>query len=70
MLGVHDKQMDTDEYVYILPDYVGNENKTEIWVDYSSKPDGRDQDAKAAFEKAFVVSKIKMFLHVPDSQEL
>ncbi len=47
--------MDTDEYVFILPDYVGDENRAEIWVDYNDPPDGRDEDAKKAFQKALVV---------------
>ncbi len=55
MLKVLDKGLDTDEYVYILPDYVGDENRTQIWIDYTSPPDGRNEDARKAFQKALVV---------------
>ncbi len=55
MLKVHDKGLDTDEYVYILPDYIGDENRTEYWVNYIGPPDGRDEDARKAFERSFIV---------------
>uniref|UniRef100_A0A914UU88 Guanylate cyclase n=1 Tax=Plectus sambesii TaxID=2011161 RepID=A0A914UU88_9BILA len=57
MLHAHDKQMTTDEYVYILPDYVPRENSETLWKDLSedNQTDGRDVDAKKAFHTALVV---------------
>ncbi len=56
MLRVRENGMDTDEYVYILPDYVGAGDRTELWIDHSENPDNRDKEARTAFEKALIVS--------------
>ena len=47
-----------DEYVYILPDYVRDQNRSEMWLQYTAKgsQDIRDVEAKDAFKSVFFVS--------------
>ena len=55
MLAMKDRGLCTDEYLYILPDFVEDEQHNDVFVDYSSNPDGRDEEAKKAFESALMV---------------
>lgn len=47
--------MTTEDYVYILPEYVQNENRTDLWTNFNTM-DGRNAEAKAAFNASFFVS--------------
>lgn len=56
MLRAQQRGMTTDDYVYILPEHVQNENRTELWTSYES-PDGRNAEARAAFNASFIVGR-------------
>uniref|UniRef100_A0A914VLK1 Guanylate cyclase n=1 Tax=Plectus sambesii TaxID=2011161 RepID=A0A914VLK1_9BILA len=62
MVRVHERGMDTDEYVYMLPDLHDNDagsvavGDKQRWNDRSSKPDGKDDLAKKGYEKAFIIT--------------
>lgn len=45
------------DYVYIMPTYVRDQNRSEMWLQYSDaiKSDTRDVDAKAAFRPVLMV---------------
>ncbi len=63
MLLVKKMELDSDEYHYILPDYLPDTNRTQIWTDYNeTAQDGKDEEAKEAMEKAFVVIWPQLFL--------
>jgi len=50
-----------DEWVYILPEYVQNENKTDIWNSVGNDNDGRNVEAKAAYDSSMFVSNLLIF---------
>lgn len=54
MLRAAELGMVGDEWVYILPEYVQNENKTDLWTNFKSV-DGRNTEAKLAYDSAFFV---------------
>lgn len=58
----------SDEFVYIFAEFLPDKNQSEYWVDHSEVPDGRDEEARKAFEKSLIVSamlflsKLSIFL--------
>ncbi len=56
MLRAQALELTTDDYVYLLPDYLPTVNQSLPWIDYSSSSDGMNALAKKAFEKALIVS--------------
>lgn len=64
MLRAQELGMTTDEYVYILPEYVQNENKTDLWSSSNRNQDGRNQEAKGAFDTVLFVGFISFMLLV------
>uniref|UniRef100_A0A914W868 Receptor ligand binding region domain-containing protein n=1 Tax=Plectus sambesii TaxID=2011161 RepID=A0A914W868_9BILA len=67
MVRVHERGMDTDEYVYILPDLHDNDGGSILagsvavgdkqrWNDRSPNPDGKDDLAKKGYEKALIIT--------------
>uniref|UniRef100_A0A914XHD1 Guanylate cyclase n=1 Tax=Plectus sambesii TaxID=2011161 RepID=A0A914XHD1_9BILA len=59
MLAAHSRGMDNDEYVYLIPDYDdqgGKEGQDKRWLDSVGDPDGRNEEAKYAYDKALVIS--------------
>ncbi|VDN37863.1 unnamed protein product, partial [Cylicostephanus goldi] len=66
MLTAKDQNMLNDEYVYIFADLLdsgyriantGNQTLY-VWEDRSIKPDGRDKEAREAFERTFMLSDV------------
>lgn len=55
MLKATDMGAMTNEYVFIFPDYMPDENRTFPWIDYKGIKDGREEDAKKAFQKSLIV---------------
>ena len=47
------------EYVYIMPDYVRDQNRSELWLQYNDNnviaKDSRDEEAKQAFRPMLLV---------------
>lgn len=54
--------MTSKDYVWIMPDYVRDNNRSELWLDYESnknvdgRNDGRNEEAKESFKPALFVS--------------
>lgn len=66
MLIAKEMGMIGDQYVYIFPDLIPDENDTEPWIqrDYHKGfPDGRDEEAKSAFQKALIVCQMIVARH-------
>lgn len=59
MLRAAELGMVGEEWVYILPEYVQNENKTDIWTNYKHN-DGRNTEAKIAYDSALFVRFITL----------
>lgn len=59
MLRAQQLGMSSRDYVYILPDFVRDNNRSELWLDYESNKnaDGRNAEAKDAFRPTLMVSK-------------
>lgn len=49
------ERLNVDDFVFIFPDYLPEEGKTLPWVDYNGVNDGRDEEARRAFLKSFIV---------------
>lgn len=62
MLRAQQRGLTSKEFVYILPDYVRDGNRSELWVDYESNrnADGRNEEAKTAFRYAIFVSLVRV----------
>uniref|UniRef100_A0A915L6W3 Receptor ligand binding region domain-containing protein n=1 Tax=Romanomermis culicivorax TaxID=13658 RepID=A0A915L6W3_ROMCU len=44
-----------EEFVYIVPDYVRDENKTDVWTDRKGLVDGRDSESRKSMENVMFV---------------
>ncbi len=67
MLRVGQLGLATPDYVWILPDFVRDMNRSELWLDYGSgassksaaemedDSDGRNEEAKKAFKHSLMV---------------
>lgn len=49
------EKLNVDDYVFIFPDYMPEDGKMFPWIDYNGMNDGRDDEARKAFLKSFVV---------------
>uniref|UniRef100_A0A914XI99 guanylate cyclase n=1 Tax=Plectus sambesii TaxID=2011161 RepID=A0A914XI99_9BILA len=58
MLHAYDSNMIGNEYVYIFPEHAPKSNSATMWKSSSSgnTSDGRDEDAKKAFQAAIILS--------------
>lgn len=58
MLRARQLGMTSKDYVYIMPDFVRDNNRSEMWLDYESNKnaDGRNEEAKEAFKPTMMVS--------------
>lgn len=57
MLRASQRGLTSKDYVWIMPDYVRDNNRSELWVDYESNKnvDGRNEEAKSGFRSALFV---------------
>uniref|UniRef100_A0A915L9N2 guanylate cyclase n=1 Tax=Romanomermis culicivorax TaxID=13658 RepID=A0A915L9N2_ROMCU len=60
MLKAHELEMTNDEYVFIMPDFVRDNNRSEMWLDMDSNAniDNMDQAAKKAFRATMMVEML------------
>lgn len=59
MLRAQELGLTSKEYVYIMPDYVRDQNITELWVQYGATAetnDNREAEAREAFKPVMFVS--------------
>lgn len=48
-----------EEFVYIVPDYVRDENKTDVWMDQKAVNDNRDVESRRSMENVLFVSALR-----------
>ena len=67
MLRAAQMGLTSNEYVYIMPDYVRDQNRSELWLQYNDNnevlKDSRDEEAKAAFRPMLMVTKFVALLN-------
>jgi len=58
LLRAQQRGLSGEEFVYVVPDYVRDENKTDIWTDRSAASDGRDLESRKAMDNVIFVSRV------------
>lgn len=55
-LRAQERDLAGEEFVYIVADYVRDENKTDVWNDNKAVNDNRDVESRRSMENVLFVS--------------